>query len=955
MKNYFLLLIFSLVMFGTIQAQTFTNQSTRLANPNLRSGVCLGASDMNGDGFDDLVRLSSGNKLIVEYQAPNSSNFIGATFMDVSSQSQWGMSIGDVDNNGFNDIMCGGSYDGVKIIKANAIGTDFTMVNAPSGDMFTQNPNFCDANNDGWIDMFVCHDDDASRLWINDGAGNYPALGTLINFNLYPTIGDDSGNSGNYGSIWTDFDNDGDVDLYIAKCRQGVNSPTDVRRINLLFENNGDGTYFENAGAHGLASGAQSWTADFGDVDNDGDFDLFLTNHDVPSQLLINDGNGNFSEAIANGGINVTVLPIEASFRDFDNDGFVDLLVTGSNVQYFKNNGNGTFAEVTDLFDNSAMESFALGDFNHDGFLDVLAGYAAIYTSPSNTPDKLWLNTPNGNNFLNVSVRGNTSTRNALGTRLELYGPWGVQIREVRAGESYGTCHTFAQNFGMGTALVADSLVIHFPSGQITRQYAINANQFINIQEGVNCTLPSATITANVPTTLCQGQSVLLNAEQNDAYTYQWSNGETTASILVTQAGVYNVMVSDTAGCAASSNSILVTFNPIEIPIISNSGENLVCAGEIITLSSTPVASGIYNWSNGATTQTIQITSSGNYTVTTQGLCQTFTSEPINITVLPQIVPSAVNDTLQAGGGDANLLATGASHYRWYGDDCQTLLDTAALFTPFVTVTDTFWLQGVVSTDKPDFTLGLPEFTGGNAYNGSTFNGEMYFTAHKELVLESVRVFTEYAGVRIIELKKASDNSLVSSKSVDIQVGTTDLVLDFLMPAGDYYLTTNSNSNQTVFGMQNPRLKRNNSDVSYPYLVSNLMDITGSNGGAEFYYYFYNWKIHEKDLVCESACVPVIVHVGTVGVEEINLSDKIQVQPNPTSSNATVIIPSETAIFVKATLSSVVGQVVKLWDWQLSSGDNSFVIDMASLPQGVYTLTLTGDKIFGNKKIVLVR
>ncbi len=80
-----------------------------------------------------------------------------------------------------------------------------------------------DADNDGDVDIFGCNDVGMSKIWSNNGSGTY-TVSNIINFDVSAT--DDSGN---YGSIWSDFDNDGDVDFYIAKCRQGVNDKATTR------------------------------------------------------------------------------------------------------------------------------------------------------------------------------------------------------------------------------------------------------------------------------------------------------------------------------------------------------------------------------------------------------------------------------------------------------------------------------------------------------------------------------------------------------------------------------------------------------------------------------------------------------------------------------------------------------------------------------------------------------
>ncbi|MEO6037755.1 MAG: VCBS repeat-containing protein, partial [Saprospiraceae bacterium] len=317
--SFLLLLLWS----AAAPAQThFTNQTRLLSPAKHYSGVAIAILDMDGDGRDDIARMDGGNLVSVEHQAGPNQPFIHLEVGPVTGGSQWGMCAADVDNNGMGDILAGGYYDGVKILRANADGTEFTTDEYDTPSTFVQGVNFADINNDGWVDAFICHDDAEARIYGNNGDGTFTYQPDWIDFSTVPV----SDNSGNYGSVWSDVDNDGDLDLYIAHCRQGVNDPTDPRRINQLFWNNGDGTYTQDITdlAH-LRIGAQSWTADFGDIDNDGDFDCFVTNHDVSSQILENDGAGHFTDITAATGMlnQITGLPIEGVFRDFDNDGFV--------------------------------------------------------------------------------------------------------------------------------------------------------------------------------------------------------------------------------------------------------------------------------------------------------------------------------------------------------------------------------------------------------------------------------------------------------------------------------------------------------------------------------------------------------------------------------------------------------------------------------------------------------
>ena len=125
---------------------------------------------------------------------------------------------------------------------------------------------------------------------------------------------------------------------------------------------------------------------------------------------------------------------------DMDNDGFVDLLHAGGSHRYFRNNGNMTFTLVNNTFPNGdTMHSFGLGDLNHDGSMDVYASYGDGYNDPdAQNDDMIWMNNGNNNNWIVFELEGTTSNKGAVGALVEIHGPWGVQIREIRAGESYG-------------------------------------------------------------------------------------------------------------------------------------------------------------------------------------------------------------------------------------------------------------------------------------------------------------------------------------------------------------------------------------------------------------------------------------------------------------------------------------------------------------------------------------
>lgn len=483
MNLHYTTVLTALLATCALQAQTFVRTPGLLTMQNARTGNCVGIVDMDGDGRDDLLLLHQSKNLFIDYQNADGS-FTQHAYGQVSTAPQWGWTVGDMSGTGHKDVISGGNGDGVHYVQI-PTRNSFSKSSLPNGGgMFMQTCNTADMDNDGDLDYFACHDVGTNRTWRNNGSGTLTQHTGWFNFNTTPS----SDNSGNYGSVFIDIDNDGDMDLYIAKCRQGVNNPSDPRRINQLYINNGNGTYTEQAAAWGINNGEQTWTADFGDIDNDGDLDLVLTNHSTTIQLYRNNGNGSFTDITATSGMQVTGFFLQGKLEDFDNDGYLDFLTAGAEF-YFRGNGNGTFTQINNMLPKPSgyptLNSFSVGDLNSDGFLDVYGTYGSGYVTPSSTRnDQLYLNAGNNNGFLNFRLRGTQSNRDAVGARVTLYGPWGTQIREVRAGESYGIVCSFTCHFGMGTAPMADSAIVRWPSGIVDKLYNVAASQWIDLVEG---------------------------------------------------------------------------------------------------------------------------------------------------------------------------------------------------------------------------------------------------------------------------------------------------------------------------------------------------------------------------------------------------------------------------------------------------------------------------------------
>ena len=930
MKQLFTLLM--LLLFtssNTLFSQiNFYNANHRLGEPDFHSGVAIGVTDMNNDGLDDIVRLSESRVLHLEFQQAGEQKFQNYVVEQVSSQSQWSLVAGDVNNDGYNDVICGGRYDGVKLITTLDEGADYDMSFLPGEDMFVQASNMADINNDGYIDYFACHDDAESRIWRNDSTGNFVPADDWIDMSTVPA----SDNSGNYGSIWTDFDHDGDIDLYIAKCRQGVNNPSDPRRINALFVNDGNGNFTEQAEAANLKIGAQSWTADFQDIDNDGDYDCFITNHDAPSMLLENDGSGVFTDITEASGVSVGGLPIQGVMRDFDNDGFVDIIVAGSAHFLFRNNGDKTFTAIEDIFDNNDMESFAIGDLNHDGFLDVYGGYAEIYTTPSNIDDVLWLNKGNDDNhFVAVRLVGQQSNRNGIGARIEIYGEWGIQVREVRAGESYGIMNSMTQHFGLGTAEIIDSMIIRWPSGQIDQYEDVAIDQFVTIVEG-SCISPVAQVTVEGGTTICEGDEVLLTASGGSEYL--WSTGETTQSILADAAGGYTALVHDGSGCSSNTPMVEITVNPDETPTIDVEGELTFCDGESVYLVASEAAS--YEWSNGATTAAIEISMPGTYSVTTQGLCESFTSASVEVAVLTSEMPLFLSDEYAAG--DSVDITVSGSNVYWYETEESMMPfangNTARL--PIINASALAYVENHENYPGAFYNTGQFMHEGG-AYSGNQYNGGIIFDCFAPFVLRTVTVYTDTEGERRIQLENAS-GTVLQSTDVFVSEGESTIELNFdVEPGTELFLTTSSAFNQSNFGYNSPRFQRSDEGIDYDeYVVDGMVKLNSSNFGSDRYYYFYNWKVQEPSYNCVSERNLVGIYI--LDTDEAFADQQLKIAPNPTTSIINIELPNQAATDYQLKVFSMDGQL--LVQKGLARQLGTYQLSLDDMPAGMYFVQL---------------
>jgi hypothetical protein len=276
-----------------------------------------------------------------------------------------------------------------------------------------------------------------------------------------------------------------------------------------------------------------------------------------------------------------------------------------------------------------------------------------------------------------------------------------------------------------------------------------------------------------------------------------------------------------------------------------------------------------YLWSNGATTQSIIVSDSGNYTVATTSICGNAVSSPIeifkNLTVFDEIV---ADTSCQAR--PLILSATGDGSISWYDAPNGNVIGNGNTFeTPVLNSSATYYaeLHKVFSAQS---TFSEPHVHNGSSlYSGTQYNGYVIFDALQSFNLKSVKVYSEVAATRIIELRDV--NGLVlESATLFIDTGISRINLDFQVPAGvDLQLGTNTDNNLTLFGYESPRLRRSGSGVTYPYLLPNYLSLKDSPYGATYYYYFYDWELY-TEVSCTSPRVPVTALINNIPVVNIN-------------------------------------------------------------------------------------
>lgn len=459
------------------QSLAFQDLSAQIGPQAFGAYLGVSAGDYDNDGDDD-VYFSSQNASNLLYE-----NLGEGKFQDVTSAAglttvRGGYSgvWGDIDNDGDLDLFAG-FYGRDNRFYLNNGDKTFREMAASAGVKLNLNTLHClmaDVDNDGLLDIYLTVNNQGNRLYRNNG-------------NLtFTEVTNESGagyNGRAMGAGFFDYDKDHDVDLYLVH---------DYGQANHLFQNDGKGRFTNVAAQAGVGYAGDGMGVDFGDYDNDGWLDMYITNYHQ-SLLYRNNGDGTFSDVTSAARLPGVGMSWGCNFFDCDNDGWLDIFIANQSKFWqllpaiypnvlFHNKGNGTFTDVAPQAGlATSYDSFgsAVLDFNNDGWLDIV-----VADNVSATQNEFFKNLGGANHWLNVKLEGMQSNRSAVGARVEAFaGEW-KRVDEVRAGSGYNSQSNLIVEFGLGSRTQVDSLLIYWPSSKREKYVDLAADQTLKIREG---------------------------------------------------------------------------------------------------------------------------------------------------------------------------------------------------------------------------------------------------------------------------------------------------------------------------------------------------------------------------------------------------------------------------------------------------------------------------------------
>ncbi len=482
---------------------------------NLSINMGSSWADYNQDGFVDILVLGGigDNQL---YQNNGDGTFTLDNGIVSNDGGNSGAAVwGDFDNDGDLDLYVSNNPPATEPAEVNFLylnngAPDFSFTKitdeAPAIDAnYTWSSTWVDYDNDGDLDLHVPENRHLGVDFFYENNGVPDATGHYFTA-VTPAFVTPNPESSGVAS-WIDYDNDGDQDLFLFKSGRTLPEGSEDNRMyhNTLSET-GVLDFQRVVTAEMVTHFDLDFQASWGDYDNDGDMDVYLGNFDNSNYLYQNQGDSLFSRVTEGDAVTDNTRTLGSTWGDFDNDGDLDLYVTntGQVSAYYQNDGMGNLSRQTGAvvgppaINISSCQSASSADFNNDGYLDIFVGNAGFSTQI--LPDYLYRNNGGDQGFILLTCQGTTSNRAGIGTKIRLKanidGQDVWQMRVVSGGPTGDRAqNSLRAHFGLGDASIIDSLVIEWTSGQKDIYTQVTTHQICTVTEGQgsDCLLTLAT------------------------------------------------------------------------------------------------------------------------------------------------------------------------------------------------------------------------------------------------------------------------------------------------------------------------------------------------------------------------------------------------------------------------------------------------------------------------------
>ncbi|HAB15802.1 MAG TPA: CRTAC1 family protein [Verrucomicrobiota bacterium] len=441
--------------------------------------------DYDGDGWLDLFVSNYEDTMNVLYRNDGAGTFTKITGGNPVADSGYhaGAAWGDFDNDGLLDLIVAAPGLGSPEVGSSSLyrQTSKATFSLMDGNVLTNEtgrfiaPAWVDYDNDGWLDLFLTNPSRKNRLYHNNADGTFVKVtsGQIV---------EDLGRS--VAAAWADYDNDGYPDLFVAN--DSIGNPC------FLYHNERNGTFTRVTTGPVATDRSISITAAWGDFDNNGFLDLFVTGDTNPkNRLYRNNGDGSFTKITSGPELDnpVGTAAEGAVWGDYDNDGHLDLFISyyGGQNALFHNTGDGTFEQVQSgsVVDETAGPNFTCSwaDYDNDGFLDLFVARLADLPEPN----LLYHNDRNNHHWLEVRCIGTVSNRSAIGAKVRAKSVIGGvpvwQLREINGGDGGASAASLVAHFGLAETTRVETLRIEWPSGAVQEFQNVSADQSLTMVE----------------------------------------------------------------------------------------------------------------------------------------------------------------------------------------------------------------------------------------------------------------------------------------------------------------------------------------------------------------------------------------------------------------------------------------------------------------------------------------